>query len=301
MTGMADEIKDPYQALGVSPSASQDEIKAAYRELAKKFHPDLNPGNKEAERRFKDISAAYELVGTEEARKKFTQDKAQQEEMFSNARRGRRGPFYYETQEGPQAGRYSHNFDASDFDSDLFDTLFRRARHQEAPRDETYEIAIDLSDAVHGAQKEFTLPTGKRLSVKIPPGVTTGTKLRFANQGARGDVYFQVKVNPSGKFRIEGQDLISELPLEITDAILGSEVKAETIDGPILLKVPRHVNADARIRVPGKGLLDRKSKKRGNQIFVVKLRLPEAVSPELEAAARKQKEMGVQSSRGKAS
>ncbi|MGZ3687842.1 MAG: DnaJ C-terminal domain-containing protein [Bdellovibrionota bacterium] len=292
---MSAEQKDPYQILGVKSDAPQGEIKSAYRRLAKELHPDLNPGNKKAEERFKDIASAYELIGTEEARRKYESQKAEQEAMFENARRSSGGrPFYYQTQQGSPGGRYSQSFDAGDFDADLFENLFRhagRGHRAPEPESETYSVEIELKDSIHGAEREFTLPSGKRLSVKIPAGIPSGGKLRFAGAAAGGgDVFFEIRIRPSSEFRIEGDDLISELSVSVEDAILGSEVRAATVDGPIALKIPPHVDTGRRIRVPGKGLFNRATKKRGNQIFVVSIHLPAVITPELEAAARQLKE-----------
>jgi curved DNA-binding protein len=141
---------------------------------------------------------------------------------------------------------------------------------------------VSLKDAIHGVQKEFVLPTGKKLSVKIPPGVTNGTKLRFPDQ-----VYFEVQLKEPPGFRIEGDDLVSELSVFVPEALVGGDVRAETIDGPVLVHVPAGVDSDRRIRLAGRGLYNRSTNVRGAQIFIVKLRMPKFVPPELVAAAKK--------------
>lgn len=258
--------QDPYQILGVSPSASQDEIKNAYRNLAKKFHPDLNPGNKNAEKRFKEINSAYELIGSPEAREK--------------ARASRRAPFYYETYENQGPGsRYAQGFDA-----DLFENLFR----------ETYDLPITPEASIQGAQTEITLPSGKRLSVRIPPKIAPGTRLRFPRQGEYGDLFVRIEIQASEHFRPDGNDLIADLSVDLIDAILHSEIPVSTPDGRIVLKLPKHVNSGSKIRVAGKGLYEKTGGKRGDLIYVVQLHLPQTISPEFEAAARLEKERGAQ-------
>lgn len=180
--------KNPYQILGVTPTASHQEIKDAYRNLAKKLHPDLNPGNKEAEKRFKEVNSAYELVGTPEARAKFDRGEVQEEEACAQAeaRSAGRGPFYRETQR--EGGRYTNQFSfgGGDMDDDdLFQSIFGqmggqmgggqagargRARGPGRSQDALYRLEIPLHDAVLGAEREITLPDGRRLRVKIPPG-----------------------------------------------------------------------------------------------------------------------------------
>jgi DnaJ-class molecular chaperone len=189
--------------LGLSQSATQDDIKNAYRKLAKKYHPDLNPGNKEAEAKFKEANQAYEMLGTPEQRAKY--DRGEMNEgpfgpQGAGAGQGfegfgRRGPFYYETQSGPSDGRYSQFF-AGDFgagsEEDLFSSLFggRRARKPTKGEDTHYAMEIDFREAVLGGEREIQLPSGKRLRVKIPAGIETGKRLRFAGQGEAGPSWY---------------------------------------------------------------------------------------------------------------
>jgi DnaJ-class molecular chaperone len=274
---------NPYQTLGVAQSASQDEIKNAYRKLAKQFHPDLNPGNKDAEKKFKEINEAYELIGTPEARAR------------------RQGPFYREAHE--PGGRYTFHFGGQGFDEDLFETLFRgRARPEAGPQgfafpgeDETYQMEVDLRDAVHGATREITLPSGKRLQVRIPPGVLDGSKLRFAGQGhggigggPPGDVYVQLRLRVPEGFKLEGNNVISDLPVTLQDAVLGGEVRVETLDDAVMLQIPPHMNTGKKLRIPGKGAFMRGGGgKRGDHIVVLQVHLPDRIDPELEEAIRR--------------
>jgi DnaJ-class molecular chaperone len=297
---------DPYKKLGVSKSATQAEIKNAYRALAKKFHPDLNPGNKQAERNFKDVSAAYELIGTPEERARYDRGEVDAENASAQAARaqGRRGPFYYQTQDDPGA-RYSETFrsgQSGGFDDDLFETLFRGNRSGarrgggggDVPgEDAQYQMEIDLKETVSGGEREITLPNGKRLSVNIPRGITNGARLRFAGQGGPGigkgppgDAYIEIRVKPSPLFRTEGNDLVLEQAVPLAEAVLGGEIKVPTIDGSVLLKIPPKINTGVKLRLPGKGLFDRATGKRGDQIVVASVHLPEPIDPELEQAIR---------------
>ncbi|OFZ23016.1 MAG: hypothetical protein A2X94_12925 [Bdellovibrionales bacterium GWB1_55_8] len=266
---------DPYQVLGVSRSASQDDIKSAYRKLARKLHPDLNPGNKEAEKRFKEISLAYDLIGTAEKRTKFERGEA--EEELLRKRRAESGPFYYETQQG-QAGRYSKMFE-EDLGADFFDSLFRQQAKAEAQQ-ALYSLAIDFKESVLGGERELLLPKGRKIRIQIPPGVRTGTRLRY------GDLLIELEVRESDLFHRKGNDLEIDFPLSLSEAILGGEVKVPTVDGPVSLKVPPGVNTGSRLRLRGKGVPDSKTGKRGDQFVKVQIMLPERVDQELEKAIR---------------
>ena len=306
---------DPYQTLGDSKTAMQEEIKNAYRSLAKKFHPDLNPGNKSAELKFKDINSAYELIGTPEARSKF--DRGETTDGFGDqefqgharagrgARRGHQGPFYYQTQEG--GGRYSSNFGGfgggfgatsqEGSTGDSFEDLFRAFRQQQQQQsqgeDQLYRMEVDFKDAVLGAEREITLNTGKKLRVKIPPGIESGKKLRL-NQGIpgvngapAGDAYIEVEVRPSAIFKRSAENIEVEVPIGIEDAVLGGDVQVPTLDGNIMLHVPPGVSSGAKLRIRGKGVPtpkkygDKHGNERGDQIVSVRIVLPKTDDPRL--------------------
>ena len=289
--------KKPYEILGVASSASQDEIKNAYRNLAKKLHPDLNPGNKDAEKKFKEINAAYELIGTPESRAKFDRGELDEAQGPSGAGRGRpgQGPFYHETQR--DGGRYSQSFGG--MDDDLLRSIFGRMGGHGGEgsefsgdfpgQDTLYRMDVDFKDAILGAEREITLPSGKRLRVKIPRGVDSGAKLRFAGLGAPGsgkappgDAYVELNVKPSALFRRDGRDLEVELPISFAEAVLGAEVKVPTIDGSVLLKIKPGVSSGTRLRVAGKGVP--MGDKRGDQFVVLKILVPTSVDADLKQA-----------------
>lgn len=288
-------MNDPYETLGVKKAASADEIKNAYRGLAKKFHPDLNPGNKQAEHKFKDINAAYEILGTPENKAKFDRGEWGQAEGASGHAGQRRhaGPYYRDT----GGGQRYQDFAGAGFDESIFENLFRGARRgtngfQMPGEDETYRLEVELRDAVLGAEREIHLPSGKRLSIKIPQGVLEGQKLRFAGQGGpgvgggpHGDVYVEIVLKPDERFRSEGPNLVHDLNVPLDVAVLGGELPVPTPESQVSLKIPPHSSSGRRFRVPGKGIYA-KGGKRGDLFVALKVQLPEPMDPDLEAAVR---------------
>lgn len=281
---------DPYQILGVSKKCHQEDIKKSYRKLAKKYHPDLNPGNKEAEKKFKDVSHAFDLIGTPEARAKFDRGE------FDEAAFGQRRPSYYDTQH--EGGRYSYSFGEDFGADDFFENLFGRARGRPMDfpgQDVQYKMEVDFREAALGAEKVITLPDGKNLKVKIPAGIESGKKLRFKGlgtpgrmKGEPGDAYVEVIVKPLEGFTRHGTDIESELPLSFLEAIIGGEVEVQTIDGVVLLKIPPGVSTGTKLRIKGKGAGPEGS--RGNHIVVLKIVMPKHIDPALRVAAENMKE-----------
>ncbi len=283
---------NPYHTLGVDPKSNQEEIKSAYRKLAKKLHPDLNPGNKTAESRFTEVASAYDQIGTADDRAKFDRGEAEALSDRQNSARSR-GPFYSETQSS--GGRYTNQFEGMNDDTlrSFFEQMgqTREGGFKRPPEDLVYQLEIDFKDSILGGEKEITFPNGKKLLVKIPSAITSGTKLRFAGQGdpifsggPAGDIYVQLNVKPSAVFKRVGKDLEAEIPVSFSDAILGSEVKVPTIDGTILMKIPAKVKFDQRVRLKGKGVLDPSTKIRGDQIVILKMMMPENVDDEFKKA-----------------
>ncbi len=286
---------DPYQALGVGQSSSQEDIKKNYRKLAKKNHPDLNPGNKAAEKKFKEISHAYDLIGTPEARAKFDrgetdeQKQKQYEDYFHQQGKGR--DFFHNTQQ--TGGRYTHSFGEDELGEDFIESLFgsRRRSHTGnfSGEDSNYKIEVEFKEAALGGEKILTLPNDKKINVTIPAGIETGTKLRFkglgkagSGTGSAGDAYIQVLIKPLTGFTRQGKDIEFELSISFIEAILGAEMKVPTIDGEVLLKIPPGVSTGSRLRIKGKGA--GKTDDRGNQIVVLKVVTPKIVPPELKTA-----------------
>jgi len=268
-------MMNPYTTLNVAEKATQEEIKAAYKKLAKKNHPDLNPGNKAAEAKFKEIVNAYELIGTPEARAKF--DRGETEEQQFQNQRSR--PSYEDTQK--TSGRYSSRYHG--FDEDIFSSF------NFPGEDELYHLEVDFEEAALGGEKIITLPNGKKLQVKIPVGIQDGQKLKFKGQGGagigsgpNGDVYVQISIRPSKQFRREGRDILSEVPVSFFEAINGAEVEVPTLHGKVKLTIPAGVSSGTKLRIKDKGIGGVKEK--GHHIAVVKVVTPKDPGPELKAA-----------------
>ncbi len=283
---------DPYEILGVSKTASDDEIKKAYRNLAKKYHPDLNPNNKEAEQKFKKISVAYSLVGTKEAREKY--EKGELDQQAAEAR-FRSGPFYHEYQD--DGGRYTNFYEGDN--EDIFNAFFSRFTGKggqvDMPgQDHLYKMEIDLKDAVSGAEREIMLAGGTRLKVKIPAGIEEGAKLKFKGQGGPGigkgkpgDAYVEIIFKSSNEFKRTGSDIEIEIPISLDEAVNGLKIKVPTIDGAVLLTIPPGANTGTKLRIKGKGLPHKHGKSRGDQIVVLKVALPEKTDSEFNEFIKK--------------
>jgi DnaJ-class molecular chaperone len=292
-------MKTAYETLGVGKNATADEIKNAYRKLAKKFHPDLNPGNKDAEKSFKEINHANEQIGTAEERAKY--DRGETEPAGAGAYAGQGNPFgggqrqyYSQTQGGPGGGRYSSAFGGND--DDLFESIFGASRGggggfggmgggPSRAQDETYKMDIEFRDSILGAEREITLPQNKKLRITIPAGIESGKKLRFAGQASSGgDVLIEVTVKPSPVFQRVGNHIETEISISIADALLGGEVKVPTLDGSVLLTIPAGVSSGQKLRVAGKGVSAKGSEVAGDQRVVLKIITPKEIDQEFKLA-----------------
>ncbi|HXH76213.1 MAG TPA: J domain-containing protein [Bacteriovoracaceae bacterium] len=293
-------MTDPYTALGVSKNASQEEIKKAYRKLAKKYHPDFNPGNKEAESKFKAAQHAFDVIGNPEARAKWDRgetDEQQQEKYEEYQKSGHRRPYYYDTQD--QGGRYSFNFGEEMGEDDIFESIFGsglgRGRQASAGPAENYQMEVDFREAALGGEKVITLPPGKTLQIKIPPGIEEGKKLKFKGMGSPGrrggppgDVFVEVKVRPLPGFKRTGPDLETEVNISLFEAILGAEIQVPTLDGSVMLKIPGGVSTGSKLRIKGKGAGS--GENRGNQIIVLKVVMPKELKPAFQSEMARLKE-----------
>lgn len=286
-------MKDPYQTLGVARNASADEIKKAYRKLAKKLHPDLNPGNKKIEQEFKEVSSAYDLLSDTDKRARFDRGEID----ASGAERPGRG-YYRSYAESGQGAKYrsggaGDSFFAEDIFSDLFGGAFgERERGRGGARmnirgaDVSYAVTADFVEAALGAKKRLTLTDGKTLDVTIPPGTEDGQTLRLKGQGLpgmggpAGDAFIEIKVQPHPFFTREGNDIHLELPVTLAEAVLGASVTVPTLDGKVSLKVPPQSNTGTVLRLRGKGV-PRKGGGRGDQYVKLKVVLPERPDSEL--------------------
>jgi DnaJ-class molecular chaperone len=274
-------MSDPYELLGVAKTATLDEIKKSYRKLAKKYHPDINPGNKEADKKLKEISHAYDQIGTEEAKAKYDRGETEEQQRDQYER-------YYRDTQGPHS-RYTQNFeegvDMDDILSQIFGQRAGGARRERKPREELYQMEVELKEAVHGGEKVITLPSGKTLQVKIPAGIQEGKKLKFKGMGVNGgDVYVQIMIRPDPRFRIEGKDLHTEADINFFDAALGGEISVPTLDGSVLMKVPAGVSTGSKLRLKGKGLGQGDLK--GNIIVSLRVIVPKDLDPSIKEGLR---------------
>ncbi|MDO9183285.1 MAG: DnaJ C-terminal domain-containing protein [Bacteriovorax sp.] len=275
---------NPYEILGVSQTATLDEIKKAYRQLAKKNHPDLNPGNKKAEEKFKEISHANDLIGTAEARAKFDSGEINEKQYQEQSRR--------QSNSGPRSERYAENFGNQFGGENFFEDLFGRNRNQQAPkaaRDTNYKMNISFQESIIGSEKVITLPNGKNLQIKIPAGINSGTKLRFKAQGIQGpdehghgDALIEIQVDSLEGWIRTGLDIEMELGISFIEGILGADIAVETMYGSVMLKIPAGVSTGSKLRIKGKGV--KIGHEVGNQIVKLKVVLPKIITPELSAA-----------------
>ena len=297
--------RDLYDVLGVARTASTDDIKKAYRRLAKKYHPDVNPGNKQAEEKFKEVTAASEVLtdpkrralydefGPDSLRTGFDEKKAEAYRQWKRQGPGRAGgvPFDLGDFERVEVG----DLGAFDFGS-IFGDLFGRGRARRpgpaaGGADASAEIEVGLREAVLGAERDLRVD-GRTLRIKIPPGVLEGSQIRLAGQGGTGafgappgDLYLTVRLREHPLLRREGKDLSLDFPVTVPEAVLGAEVTLPTFEGPVRLRVPPGTQAGTRLRLREKGLPDLKGGPRGDLYAVVRIVLPEAGEP-LRRAAR---------------
>jgi DnaJ-class molecular chaperone len=281
--------------LGVSRTASSDEIRKAFRALAKDLHPDRNPDNKAAEERFKRVSAAFDVVGDPEKRARF--DRGEIDADGREVQRGFSGAGAY----GPGAGggfgtngARDARFDGMDFDDILGGMFGGRGRNGGRSNfamkgsDVQARLEIDLEDTIKGAVKRVVFADGRTLDVTIPKGADDGQTLRLRGQGypgrgtaGAGDALIELSLRRHPIFRREDADLHMDLPISIPDAVLGAKVDTPTPDGAVSLTVPRHTNAGAVLRLKGRGAFDSETGRRGDLFAHVVIVLPEQIDSEL--------------------
>ncbi len=298
-------MKDPYEILGVGRSASPEEIKQAYRRLAKKYHPDRNPGDRTAESRFKDLQAAYEVLGDPRRRADYD-------------RFGAGGPRPDFRTWGPANGVHVEgiHLDFGDLSS-VFEQFFSRggtatrrrraarsgsARNDEAfPVDLEQELPLSFEEAARGCTREIRLGSlsgghAERLDVRIPAGVSDGQRIRIAGHGhvgpaGRGDLYIRCRIRPHPYFQRDGLDVSLELPLTIAEAVLGTKIDIPTLDGPTRLIVPPGTSSGARLRLRGRGVREARSGQTGDLYAIVRIVVPRSVSPEAAELLRRADEL----------
>ncbi|NOD94086.1 DnaJ domain-containing protein [Ruegeria sp. HKCCD4884] len=282
---------DPYSVLGVAKDASAAEIKKAYRRIAKECHPDLKPGDAEAEAKFKAAAAAYDLLKDPETRARYDNG-----EIDASGQERPQQQYYREYAEAagnPYRGRQADPDDMSD----IFAEFMRgrggfggqRGHEFHAPgHNLNYSLQISFLDAVFGASQKLTLPDGDRIQVKIPAGITDGQTIRLRGKGAPGygegppgDALVTVSVASHPVFDRQGDDIHIKLPITIDEAILGGKVPAPTIDGGVNVSVPAGTSSGKTLRLRGKGVKKRGSSERGDQLIELTVSMPDTIDDDL--------------------
>ncbi len=304
------EYKDYYQTLGVSRDASEKDLKKAYRKLAREYHPDVKPGDKAAEDKFKSINEAYEVLSDPEKRKKYDAFGADWERYqqaggqpggydFGRwaAQPGGGGWTVREGSPDDLAGMFGEGGDFSDFFTTLFGggaprTQTRTRARPAGPRrgqDLEHPVRITFAEAFHGAARVFQLD-GKRIEARIPAGVRTGSRVRLSGQGGPGagggpggDLYLAIEVEPDARFERRGDDLYADLDVDFLTAALGGEVRVLTPEGAVALKLPARTQAGRSFRLRGKGMPILGGAGRGDLYARVRLTLPELTDADLDA------------------
>lgn len=302
-------VSDYYEILGVSKSASADDIKRSYRKLALKYHPDRNKGDKASEDKFKEISEAYAVLSDPQ--------KKQQYDMYGSTGFHQR----YSTDDIFQGADFSSIFKdlnfgggGSGFDS-IFSTLFGGGAHGGGGRggfrgqsakgqDVEYDLTVSFMEAYAGAEKRivFSLNNGQQvdLKVRIPAGIKEGGKLRVQGKGAQsqfggppGDLYIKVHMTPHHNFRRDGQNIEFDLNLKLTDAILGTKVQLPTLEGEKTVKIPAGISSGTKIRLKGLGFPIPGSSDRGDLYAVAKLEVPKHLNPQQQEAVSNLRSLGL--------
>ena len=295
--------KDPYEVLGVARNASEDAIRKAYRQLARRFHPDVNPGDSGAEDRFKEISEAYSVLSDPEKRRNYDEfgevaleggfdaDKARRAREAFSQRFGGAGFPGFEGSASGGAGPEDVRFGGLE---DLFSDLFSRRGWREAPRerhgvDVEADLELDFLDAARGGERRVNIarPTAdggirqESVTVRIPPGVADGGRIRLRGKGGEapgggrpGDLYARIRVRPHRFFRREGRDLHLDLPVTVAEATRGARVEVPTLDGRVTLTIPPGTDGGTKLRLRGKGVPSPSGAAPGDLYVTVQIRVP---------------------------
>ncbi|MBE7730012.1 J domain-containing protein [Komagataeibacter sp. FXV3] len=294
--------KDPYEVLGVARTASQDDIRKAYRKLAKKYHPDLNPGDKVAEENFKAVGAANALLSDEQQRARFDRgeiDAAGQEKGYGFG--GGRGG-YRDHAEGAQGFNYGGGQFSEDDLGDIFGTMFgqgggagfgggfrRRPQGPQPGADRQYALTVSFLDSVNGGTSRITLPGGAQLDVKIPAGITDGQVMRLRGKGdpgvqggPAGDALITITVAPDSTYTRDGNDIRMSLPVDLKTAVLGGSITIPTPAGSVKMNVPPHSDSGSVLRLRGRGVKAHGKQEAGN-LYVKLVVTIGKVDPALEA------------------
>ncbi len=284
--------KDPYEILGVSRNATQDEIKRAYRRLAKQYHPDRNPGDKSAEQHFKEVHAAYEVLGD-----------AQRRTQYDRFGAGGPTPEYQTWTEAHGAPFEDLHVDFGPMGdlSSIFEQFFSRGVGTKARRrtnertrargsDVEHEVEVAFEEAARGTTRDIVLTSAgsdrneERIQVRIPAGIGDLQRIRVrgkghAGLGGRGDLMIRIRIRPHPRFRREGLNILLDLPLSFAEAALGGSVEIPTLDGLTVVKVPPGTSSGTKLRLRGRGIRDERSGQTGDMYALVQVQVPKTLSP----------------------
>jgi DnaJ-class molecular chaperone len=268
---------DPYSTLGISRNASADDIRSAYRKLAKKYHPDLNPGDKAAEARFKTISSANDLLSDPEKRARFDRGEI---DGAGDPVHAQPPPYRSYAGRGSAGG-------APDM-SEMFADLFARQSREQANRpargrDIAYGLTVGLVDTITGSPQRLTLPDGRSLDVRVPIGFEDGQTLRLRGQGGEGhnggpagDALIEIRVRPHKLFRREGDDILLDLPITLKEAVLGGRITVPTPTGAVTMTVPKRSDTGTVLRLRGRGVPAHDGRPAGDEKVTLKIVISDA-------------------------
>jgi curved DNA-binding protein len=300
------EYKDYYKILGLDKTAKEADIKSAYRRLARKYHPDVNPGKPEAEEKFKEVNEAYQVLSDPEKRQKYDQFGSQWQQYRSaggSPEDFNWGPWRSQPSGGTSYRTVSQEelnqmFGGMGGFSDFFETLFgglgmggvsSKASHQPgagttrrgtASRDVQHEVEITLEEAFSGTKRLLQFEGGKRIEASIPPGVDTGSRVRLSGQAGGADLFLRVVVLPHAVFTRKGSDLYTRVPVDFYTAVLGGEVSVPTLTGAVRLTIPENTDSGKVFRLKELGMPGLKSPQtRGNLYATVEVHLPKHLTP----------------------
>ncbi|MGZ5876736.1 MAG: DnaJ C-terminal domain-containing protein [Bradyrhizobium sp.] len=284
---------DPYTTLGVKKDATQDDIQKAYRRQAKTLHPDLNPGNKVAEDKFKEVTAAYDLLGDVDKRASFDGGEID----ASGTERPRQQRYYRDFADQDGWSSYTNTAGFADFGDyagaeDILSEIFGRtgrAGRRRRGQDVRYHLKLSFLDAINGGKQSIVLPDGTTLDVNIPPGTRHGQILRLKGKGRPGlgdgppgDALIEISVLRHPFFTRKGDDIYLDLPISLKEAVLGSRIRVPTLGGPVTAAVPKWSNTGRVLRLRGRGV-PRSDGSKGDEYVKLVLMLPEKPDPKLEA------------------
>lgn len=289
--------KDLYEILGIKKEASESEVRKAYLKLAKKYHPDVNPGDKNAEQKFKEINLAYEVLKDEKKRGQYDQMRAMGANPFARARAGASaGGGFAGAESFDQFGLgdlFEQIFGGGGFSPGGFSGGFKKSYYPPSKgQDRETSLTISFSEAANGGERLVQFSDGKRLTVKIPMGVDEGTKIKLSGQGdagvgggPAGDLIITLHVAEHPFFKREGNHVVLKLPVTFSEAVLGAEVPVPTLEGLVHLKIPKGISSGQRLKMTGKGILSSKVGKRGDQFVEILIKMPKELPEEYRKAA----------------